>query len=63
MMMVLCSSGCRRYYDDEQQWTICPHGPLWGSPDAYCAQHDLVNCTFRHGQASWWARFRALLRL
>lgn len=44
----LKSTGCGRLYDDAEQWTICPHGPLWAPPDAYCREHDLVNCTM-HG--------------
>jgi hypothetical protein len=33
---------CGRMYDDAQQWTICPHGPLWAAADGYCVTHDLV---------------------
>lgn len=46
-MLVQCST-CRRAYDDAEQWTICPHGPLWAAPDAYCRVHDLVNCPLEH---------------
>jgi len=42
-MVVFCEK-CSRYYDDENRWTICPHGPLWAAADAYCREHDLVNC-------------------
>jgi hypothetical protein len=37
---------CERNYDDATQWTICPHGPLWAAHDAYCREHDLVDCPF-----------------
>lgn len=39
---------CGRLYDDAEAWTICPHGPLWAALDAYCRQHDLVDCRL-HG--------------
>jgi hypothetical protein len=42
-MVVTCDK-CHRLYDDAEQWTICPHGPLWAAHDAYCREHDLVNC-------------------
>jgi hypothetical protein len=42
-MTVQCPD-CKSVYDDEHQWTICPHGPLWAGVDAYCKRHDLVNC-------------------
>lgn len=42
-MLVRCPS-CNKLYDDESRWTICPHGPLWAAHDAYCPEHDLVNC-------------------
>lgn len=42
-MTRLCET-CGHYYDDEFCWTICPHGPLWAAVDAYCREHDLVNC-------------------
>lgn len=35
---------CEHGYDDENCWTICPHGPLWAAVDAYCRECDLVNC-------------------
>lgn len=35
---------CGRLFDDAEQWTICPHGPLWADPRAYCRDHDLVDC-------------------
>ena len=42
-MYVQCGK-CRRNYDDAVSWTLCPHGPLWAGPTAYCPKHDLVNC-------------------
>ena len=42
--MQLQCGDCRRLFDDEVSWTICPHGPLWAAPEAYCREHDLVNC-------------------
>lgn len=42
-MITRCEK-CGRVYDDASCWTICPHGPLWASPTAYCRIHDLVNC-------------------
>lgn len=46
-MLVQCST-CRHAYDDAEQWTLCPHGPLWAPSDAYCREHDLVNCPMAH---------------
>ena len=33
---------CQRRYDDEYQWTICPHNPLEAGPkpEDYCKRHD-----------------------
>ena len=45
-MWVACEK-CSRAYDDAECWTICPHGPLWAASQAYCPEHDLVNC-FMH---------------
>ena len=42
-MIVRCDQ-CQSMYDDAEQWAICPHGPLWGAPGAYCKYHDLVDC-------------------
>ncbi len=42
-MIVRCET-CKRNYDDAECWTICPHGPLWANPGAYCREHDLVDC-------------------
>ncbi len=42
-MLVICEK-CHRRYDNAEQWTLCPHGPLWAAADAYCPVHDLVNC-------------------
>lgn len=42
-MLTRCED-CDVCYDDESRHTICPHGPLWGAPDAYCKKHDLVDC-------------------
>lgn len=42
-MIVECSI-CIGYHDDERQWTLCPHGPLWAPLEAYCRAHDLVDC-------------------
>ena len=50
-MIVRCES-CRSVYDDEQSWTICPHGPLWAYPHTYCKQHDLVDCPICKGEAA-----------
>jgi hypothetical protein len=44
-MIMLCPV-CDWLYDDEERWTICPHGPLWADPDDYCLEHDLVMCPF-----------------
>ena len=49
-MLVRCDA-CRHRYDDAEQWTICPHGPLWAAPEAYCRVHDLVNCPLTHDDA------------
>lgn len=40
-MRTLCPR-CDHIYDDEYQWTICPHNPLVTSHEegAYCRQHD-----------------------
>jgi hypothetical protein len=44
-MIVLCDK-CGIHYDDENRWTLCPHGPLWAPLEAYCRWHDLVFCKF-----------------
>ena len=33
---------CGRWYDDEFQWTICPHNPIEAGPrpEDYCWRHD-----------------------
>ena len=49
-MTQLCET-CGHYYNDEQSWTICPHGPLWAPVEAYCREHDLVNCKL-HGDGT-----------
>jgi hypothetical protein len=46
----LCET-CGHYYDDEFTWTLCPHGPLWAPLNAYCREHDLVNCKL-HGDGT-----------
>ncbi len=46
-MIVPCEK-CHTLYDDENRWTICPHGPLWAGPGQYCREHDLVNCKLPH---------------
>lgn len=40
-MVVTCEQ-CLYRYDDEFQWTICPHNPLECGPEAgaYCKRHD-----------------------
>ena len=50
-MWVQCSK-CRRSYDDANQWTICPHGPLWAAPEDYCPDCDLVNCQRHKGSGT-----------
>lgn len=40
-MNVVCDN-CRRLYDDENRWTICPHGPLGFPPDDYCPNCDTL---------------------
>lgn len=47
-MVVRCPK-CHRLYDDAKCWTICDHGPLWERADAYCREHDMVNCDFHKG--------------
>lgn len=47
-MIVRCES-CGALYNDEHCWTLCPHGPLWAGPKAYCKKHDLVDCLFYKG--------------
>lgn len=44
--MVMECVDCHIVYDDATCWTTCPHGPLWADPDAYCREHDLINCPF-----------------
>lgn len=46
-MIVVCDH-CQRLYDDAEQWTLCPHGPLWAGWEDYCREHDLVACPFDH---------------
>ena len=41
-MHVTCNK-CGEYYNDENRWTLCPHGPLHG-PNKYCRKHDLDPC-------------------
>lgn len=43
-MTIKCNL-CGRIYNDATRWTLCPHGPLWAAHDAYCPQHDLVDCS------------------
>ena len=38
--MVRCP-GCGRAYNDERQWTICPHAPIGAGLNDYCLKHDL----------------------
>lgn len=33
---------CERLYDDEGQWTICPHGPIEFPVDDYCPRCDTL---------------------
>lgn len=33
---------CGRLYDDVDQWTICPHGPLWAASSAYDPDTDTI---------------------
>lgn len=40
-MYVPCDK-CGRRYDDAQQWTICPHGPLEFPIDDYCPKCDTL---------------------
>jgi hypothetical protein len=54
-MTRLCET-CGHYYDDEFCWTQCPHGPLWAPLDAYCREHDLVNCKLHHGEPHEYAQ-------
>jgi len=49
-MWVRCEK-CGRGYDDAECWTICPHGPLWAAADAYCREHDLVDCPMHEKKA------------
>lgn len=53
-MIQLCET-CGHYFDDEFTWTICPHGPLWAPLNAYCREHDLVNCKL-HGEPHEYAQ-------
>lgn len=53
-MTQLCEK-CGHYYDDEHCWTICPHGPIWAPLNAYCREHDLVNCKL-HGEPHEYAQ-------
>lgn len=53
-MRVECPT-CHRFYDDAIRWTICPHNILEagpheprGTPNGYCAEHDLYFCQFDH---------------
>ena len=41
-MTQLCEE-CGRWYDDEHQWTICPHNPLSAgpNPEDFCRRHDM----------------------
>ena len=40
-MVVRCDK-CERLYDDAEQWTICPHGPLGYPHDSYCRKCDTI---------------------
>jgi len=40
-MIVACDK-CGKVYDDEPNWTICPHGPHAFPLDAYCPKCDTV---------------------
>lgn len=33
---------CGRIYEDIDQWTICPHGPLGFAPSAYDPDTDTI---------------------
>jgi uncharacterized OB-fold protein len=39
---------CGRLYDDYNQWTLCPHGPLEFPHDDYCWRCDTVKSV--HGE-------------
>ncbi len=41
-MVHICET-CGLRYNDEYQWTLCPHNPLEAGPgaEAYCRRHDL----------------------
>lgn len=45
LMITLCPK-CQRRYDDEQHWTICPHGPLEFALDDYCCKCDTLKSVF-----------------
>lgn len=40
-MIQICEM-CGKRYDDEFQWTLCPHNPLEAGPkpEDYCKRHD-----------------------
>jgi len=40
-MIVQCIR-CGRNYDDENCWTLCPHGPLEYHLDDYCYKCDTL---------------------
>jgi DnaJ-class molecular chaperone len=40
-MYVRCET-CYREYDDEEQWTTCPHGPLGFGVSDYCLKCDTL---------------------
>lgn len=40
--MVNTCTVCKRNYDDEKQWTICPHGPLDRPLRDYCPRCDTL---------------------
>lgn len=44
-MRQICDT-CGRRYDDERQWTICPHNPIEaGVNSGYCRRHDILGST------------------
>lgn len=47
-MRVQCED-CKKWYNDEYCWTICPHNSLEVGPTAIlCRRHDLYNCYLCH---------------
>lgn len=40
-MLTRCPD-CNTLYNDENRWTICPHGPLGFAPDGYDPKTDTI---------------------